>query len=107
MGAQVHDGGYTTESGRTFAIQVPVLNNSNFSRQINLTIMPTEIIASVNIASHTFAPYEQLIVTLNMQIPGFLNGAADAVINRAVTLVGRLTDGTLIGGITRLIRIDN
>jgi hypothetical protein len=106
-GAQVHDGGYTTESGRNFNVQIPVYNDSNFSRQINLSLMPTDIIASVNTASHVFAPYEQLVVTLNIQIPGFLNGAPDAIINRAVTVVGRLTDGTLIGGVTRLIRIDN
>ncbi len=106
-GSQVHDGGYTTESGRTFSIQIPVFNDSNFTRQINLTLMPTDVIASLNTTSHVFAPYEQLIVTLNIEIPGFLNGAADSIINRAVTAVGRLNDGTLIGGVTRLIRIDN
>lgn len=106
-GSQVHDGGYTTESGRNFSVQIPVFNNSNFNRQINLSLMPTDVIASLNTVSHVFAPYEQLIVTLAIEIPGFLNGAPDAVINRAVTVVGRLNDNTLVGGVTRLIRIDN
>jgi hypothetical protein len=29
VGSQVHDGGYTTESGRKFSLRFPLLNNSN------------------------------------------------------------------------------
>lgn len=107
FGAQVHDGGFTTESGRSFTVSVPVYNDSNFSREIKFSIMPTDIIASVSTLSHVFAAHEQIIVNLNIQVPNFLHGTPADYLSRAVTIVGRLSDGTLIGGATRLIRIDD
>lgn len=107
FGSQIIDGGYTTESGRNFSIQIPVFNDSNFSRQINLSIMPTDVISSVTPISYVFASYEQIITTLKIQIPGFLHGSSSSYIERAVTVVGRLSGGELIGGATRLIRIDD
>lgn len=110
VGSQVHDGGYTSESGRTFSIQVPIYNNSNLTRQIQLVLMPTDIIASfspTDSAFQTFAPHEQKIATLSIQIPDFLHGTPDAAPEHQVTLIGRTSTGELVGGITRLIRIDN
>lgn len=110
VGSQVHDGGYTTESGRNFSIQVPVYNNSNFTRQIQLVLMPTDIIASISpsdVAFQTFAPHEQKMATLNIQIPDFLHGTPASSPEHHVTMIGRTSTGELIGGITRLIRIDN
>jgi len=107
VGSQVHDGGYTTESGRNFNVQIPVYNNSNFSRQINLSIMPTDVVTNLNTINHVFAAHEQITVTLNVQIPNFLHGTPALVSNREVTVVGRLPNGELIGGVTRLIRIDD
>jgi hypothetical protein len=110
VGAQVHDGGYTTESGREFTIQVPIYNNSNFARQIQLSVLPTDIIASIapaDAAFEMFAPHQQKIATLSMKIPDFIHGTAASSVQKSVTMVGRLSTGELIGGITRLIRIDN
>ena len=106
-GEQIHDGGFTSESGRNFSVQIPVLNDSSVSRQIQLSIMPTDIIASVSPSSHVFAPFEQINVTLNIEVPAFLSGTPANYIQRGVTVVGRLSNGELVGGVTRLIRIDN
>jgi hypothetical protein len=106
-GAQVHDGSYTTESGRSFSLAIPVYNDSNFSRQIQLSVMPTDVIATVTPASHVFAPHEQIIATLQVDVPGFLTGSSSNVIARAVTVVGRAVTGELVGGATKLLRIDN
>ncbi len=106
-GAQVHDGSFTTESGRTFNVSIPVYNNSNFSRQIQLSIMPTDIVASITPSTHLFAPHEQLIATLHISVPAFLSGSSSSYISRAVTVVGRLNTGELIGGATKLLRINN
>ena len=109
IGSQVHDGGYTSESGRTFSIQVPVYNNSNMSQQIQLAILPSDVIATVSPdpTFENFAPHEQKIAVLNIHIPDFLHGTNEAPLYHEVTLLGRLTTGELIGGITRLIRINN
>jgi hypothetical protein len=106
-GAQVHDGSYTKESGRSFTLSIPVCNDSNFTRQIQLSVMPTDIIASVTPASHVFAPHEQIIATLTIDVPGFLAGSASNIIERAVTVVGRAGTGELVGGATKLLRINN
>jgi hypothetical protein len=106
-GAQVHDGSFTTESGRSFTLSIPIYNDSNFARQILLSVMPTDIIASISPASHAFSPHEQIIATLTIDVPGFLAGSASNIIDRAVTVVGRTADGELIGGATKLLRIDS
>ena len=106
-GAQVHDGSYTTESGRSFSLAIPVYNDSNFVRQIQLSVMPTDVIATVTPASHVFAPHEQIIATLQVDVPGFLVGSASNIIERAVTVVGRAGTGELVGGATKLLRINN
>jgi hypothetical protein len=106
-GAQVHDGSYTTESGRSFTLPIPVYNDSNFTRQIQLSVMPTDVIASVTPASHLFAPHEQIIATLAVDVPGFLVGSTTNVIARAVTVVGRAATGELVGGATKLLRINS
>ena len=107
FGSQVHDGSYTTESGRSFSLQIPVFNDSNFTRQINLSIMPTDLLASITPLTHNFAPFEQIVATLQVDVPPFLAGSSSNVINRDVTVVGRLASGELIGGATKLLRIDN
>lgn len=106
-GEQVHDGSYTTESGRNFTLAIPVYNNSNFSREIILSVMPTDIIASISPASHIFNPHEQIVATLHIDTPGFLTGSASSIVERAVTVVGRLSSGEIVGGATKLMRINN
>jgi hypothetical protein len=106
-GSQVHDGSYTSEVGRSHAISIPVLNNTNFSRQIHLSTLPTDIVASISPTSRNFAPHEQIIANLEMDVPAFLSGSSDDVIHRSVTVLGRLSGGELIGGITKLLRIDS
>jgi hypothetical protein len=107
FGSQVHDGSYTTESGRNFNLEIPVVNDSHSPRQINLQLLATDLIASISPTSHSFGPFEQRIFTLTVIVPSFLSGSASNVINREVTVVGRLATGELIGGVTKLLRIDN
>lgn len=105
-GAQVHDGGYTSESGRSFDVGIPVLNDSGVSRQLQLGVLATDLLATVTPSVRTFAPFEQIVATLHIEVPGFLTGSPGNEIARGVTVVGR-AGGELIGGATRLLRIDN
>jgi hypothetical protein len=107
-GSQVHDGGFTTESGRSFTVAVPVVNDSPMSRTIALSLMATDLTASLSTTSHAFAPFEQINVNLHIAVPGFLHGTPASPVGRAVTVVGRLGgSGELVGGVTRLLRIDD
>lgn len=106
-GSQVHDGGFTTESGRNFTIQVPVMNNASFNRQILLSLMPTDLLVSLSFNTENFAPFEQKTVDLNIEIPNHLHGTAANYLSKSVTVVGRLPNGEVINGITRLVRIDD
>lgn len=106
-GSQTIDGAYTSESGRSFSVSIPVLNDSFSSREINLSIMSTDLTVSITPTSKVFAPHEQVNATLTINVPAHISGAPDNVIKRGVTVVGRLSSGELIGGATRLLRIDN
>ena len=107
-GSQVHDGGYTSESGRDFTVTIPVVNDSAFTREMQLSLMPTgDIVASVSPSSQVLAPFQQIAAILSIQVPAFLSGTPGSFLNRAVTVVCRLPGGDLIGGATRLIRIDD
>jgi hypothetical protein len=106
-GSQVHNGAYTTESGRNFTIAIPVFNDFPVNRQIQLSILPTDMLASLNILSHNFLPYEQILVNLRIVVPAAIVGSPGDEKHTQVTVTGRLTDGTLIGGVTHLLRINN
>jgi hypothetical protein len=107
-GSQVHDGGYTTESGRDFTVQIPVLNDSGVSREIQLAVLPTDLSSTISPATRVFAPFEQIMATLHIVVPAFLSGSPGSEIHRAVTVMGRVAgSGPVIGGATRLLRINN
>lgn len=107
-GSQVHNGAYTSESGRNFTVSIPVFNDSPTPRQIMLSILPTDMIASLSMTNHTFLPYEQIIVNLHIEVPAAITGSPGNEKNSQVTVIGRLAgDNTLIGGITHLLRINN
>lgn len=106
-GDQVHVGAYTTESGRTFDVSIPVLNNTNFTRSMAFSVLPTDLLASVTPSAHVFAPHAQINIKLHVQVPAALVGAPGNEINRAVTVIAKLNNGELVGGVTRLLRIDN
>lgn len=106
-GAQVHDGAYTSEVGRTHSIQIPVLNDSGMTVAMQLSVLPTDVIATVTPSVHNFMPHEQIMATLQLDVPSFISGTPASPATRNVTVVARRTDGTLVGGATRLLRIDN
>jgi hypothetical protein len=106
-GSQVHDGGFTTESGRSFSVAVPVVNDTGVSRRIDLAVLPTDLVASVAPLSHVFGPYEQIVATLAITVPPFIVGSPAIEISRAVTVIGRMPGGELVGGATRLLRINS
>lgn len=88
-------------SEREWSVLFPVVNDSAFSREIKLSLMPSEFIASISPSSYLFSSHEQIIATLRIQIPDFLRGANTGSSLPSVTVIGRLSDGELIGGITK------
>ena len=106
-GSQVHDGAYTSGVGRVHSIQIPVVNSSGQTLTMQLGVLPTDILATVSPTSHTFLPHEQIMATLQIEIPGFLSGTSGVPVERHVSVIARLGDGSLVGGATRLLRIDN
>jgi hypothetical protein len=106
-GEQVHIGAYTTESGRIFDVTIPVLNNTNFTQKMVFSVLPTDLSALVSPTSHTFAQQEQININLHIEVPAALLGTLNNVINRAVTVIAKLDTGELVGGVSRLLRIDS
>jgi len=106
-GSQVHDGGYTSESGRIVDVQIPILNDSGLTRDIQLSVLPTDLLATVTPSTRQFAPFEQIIATLHIGVPGFLVGTPGSEIARSATVIARTGSGEVIGGATRLLRINS
>jgi hypothetical protein len=100
-GAQVHDGSYTSEVGRESSLEIPVRNPSNFSKTIELTVLSSALVASIAPASLTLDPHQESPVTLQISTPPAVSGLQGA------TVVARSTEGELIGGVTKLLRIDS
>lgn len=98
---------HTSEFGRNFQVQFPVLNNSATPRQLALSVLPNDLIATVSPGTRNFAPFEQIQASLNIEVPNTLHGAPNAIIEREVTVVGRAPDGSVIDGVTYIVRINN
>jgi hypothetical protein len=98
---------FTTQVGRNFQVQFPVLNQSPAPRQLTLSVLPTDLAASVTPTVRNFAPFEQIQATASIQIPGSLHGTPATPVVREVSVMGRGPDGRLIDGITILVEIDN
>jgi hypothetical protein len=111
FGIQIHEGNYTTEIGRASDMVFPVFNNSPLSKNIILSVLPTEIESVVKFANgsdrHMFSGLEQMSGTLRMNIPASLVGSSSSIINKSVTVIAKTDTGELIGGITKLLRINN
>ena len=98
---------HTSEFGRNFQVQFPVLNNSAAARQLTLSVLPNALVTAVSPGTHNFAPFEQIQATLSIEVPNALHGAPNAMIEKEVTVVGRAPDGSVIDGLTYIVRIDN
>lgn len=106
-GAQVHHGVMTSESGRNFTFQFPVINAQNAAGQVNLSVMPNDLGGTISPASKSCAPWEQFMATVKFNVPGTIHGTPAAYVEKEVTIVGRFGNGSLIGGVTYVVRIDD
>jgi hypothetical protein len=97
----------TSQVGRNFQVQFPVQNQSPAARQLTLSVLPNELIASVSPSVRNFAPFEQIQATASIQIPAALHGTPAARLEKEVSIMGRGPDGRLIDGITIIVEIDN
>lgn len=106
-GSQVHNGAYTTERGRNFNVDIPVLNDSPLARTITFSILPTDMLANLSLFSFNFLPYQQIILSLHIEVPSSIVGSSSNEKYSEVTVIGRLPDNSLVGGVTHLLRINN
>lgn len=104
-GAQVHDGAYTSEVGRSHQIQIPVVNDSNFTREIRLDLLPGPLLCSVTPSVRVFAPWEGISARLDVEVPASIGASTTSPPQHGATVIARV-ESTLIGGVTRLVRVD-
>jgi hypothetical protein len=98
---------FTSSVGRAFPLLFRVVNQATSSRIIALSLLPNELNAVVTPMSKAFAPLEQFMATLNIQVPDTFHGTAGSPIRKHITVVGRAPDGGVIGGLTCVLWIDN
>lgn len=106
-GAQLIADAFTSAAGRSFSVTFPVMNPLATAQQITLSMLANDLSAAVTPAVRAYAPLEQIMATLTVQVPGTIHGTPGAEQRRDVTIVSRGADGTVIGGLTYVIWIDN
>jgi len=106
-GAQIHHGVMTSESGRNFTFHFPIVNAQGTANQITLSVMPNVLSAVVSPSSRNCSPWEQFMATLTFQVPNTIHGTPGAYVEREATVLGRYGNGSLIGGLTYVVRIDD
>ncbi|MBS0447624.1 MAG: hypothetical protein JSR59_16905 [Proteobacteria bacterium] len=107
LGSQYLADAYASVAGRTFTVSFPVMNPLASAQVISLGVLPNQLSAVVVPASQTLAPLEQIVATLALQIPAAVHGTPSAPTRLDATLVGRSADGSLLGGLTYVVFVDN
>lgn len=107
VGGQHLADAYTSAAGRTFTVSFPVMNPLATAQVISLSALSNQLNAVVAPASRTFAPLEQALATLTLQVPAAVHGTSAAPVRMDATVVGRSADGSLLGGLTYVVFIDN
>lgn len=107
QGAQTIDGVFTSEVGRNLSFHFPVRNPSSIPQTLNLQVLANDVGAALAPNVHSFGPFEQISATLTMTIPGTLHPAAGEDLRREITVMALGNGGTLIGGLTYIVRIDD
>jgi hypothetical protein len=100
-GAQLIADAFTTQVGRSFSVTFPVMNPLAVPQVLTLSVLANELNAVISPASRAFAPLEQIMATLTLQVPGSIHGTPSAAARRDATTVARGA------GLTYVIWIDN
>ena len=106
-GAQVAQGLYASQIGRNADVFFPVMNATGAPRTITLSVLSNLVGATVSPTSHNFAPWEQINALLKISIPTSLHGTPASPVQNEITVVGYAQDGSLVGGATWILWVDN
>ena len=106
-GSQLIADAYTSAVGRAFSVTFPVRNPLDSPQQITLSALPSELNTAITPATRAFAPLEQIVATVALQVPGAIHGSPAAEARRDVTIIALGAAGEVIGGLTYVVWIDN
>ncbi|MGA2418828.1 MAG: hypothetical protein ABSG69_01990 [Candidatus Acidiferrum sp.] len=106
-GGQVVQGMKTSDVGRNVVLSFPVTNSSGSARTISLNVLANALSGAVTPAIQAFAPWEQINASLNLSVPGGMHGTSAAPIYNEVTVIAYGSDGSVVGGATWILWVDN
>lgn len=107
LGYQAIHGVRTSQVGRSPTMSFAVRNPSAATDTITLAVLANDIGATVSPASRVFAPNEQIVATLSVNVPAAIVPPAGGFILKDATVVGYNSSGKLLGGVALLVRIDS
>jgi len=106
-GEQTIAGATTTQIGRSPSIPFPLRNPLASSQTITLAALTNPLGAVVSPVSRAFAAFEQIQATLALTVPGSLHGTGAQPTLNETTVIARGQDGSVIGGMTYLLWVDD
>lgn len=105
-GEQIHQGSFTSEAGRLINATLPVLNSETVSQTLSFELLPTDLPTVISPVVRTLAPGEQVVLSLRISVPTSLSGST-GYIEKSVTVIAKRTDGSLFGGATYVVRVND
>lgn len=108
-GAQLHEGFYTSEAGRSVATTLPVRNPLPTPQFIQIAVLggTPGLAVSLSPPATAFAPFEERILAVQLTVAAGLTGGGGVEHTREATILGRNQDGSVIDGVTYVLRIDS
>lgn len=108
-GAQIHEGFYTSDAGRSFTATLPVRNPLAISQSIQVAVLggTPDLTVTLPPPGAAFAPFEERILTVHIAVAPTLVGGGGTVHAREATIVGRNQDGSVIDGVTYVVRVNS
>ncbi len=104
-GGQSVTGGQTSVTGRNIEFDIPVRNDTGLARAMTFVTYANVVGFTVSPTSHSFAPFEQIVVKGKIKVAPGLHAAPDWIEQTAT--MAALSGGALVGGITYVVKIDD
>jgi hypothetical protein len=98
--------GLTSEVGRSISFEFPVRNPAGYPQTMSFVTYANTLGFTVTPSSHSFAPGEQIIVHGKIKVAAGLHAAPDWIYQSA-TMAALGAGGTLVGGVTYVVHIDD
>jgi hypothetical protein len=107
-GAQIHEGFYTSEAGRSITTTLPVRNPLPVAQSLSVAVLSggPDLALTLSPLGGSFAAFEERVLAVRIDVAASLHGGGGTEYAREVTVLGQNEDGSLLDGATFVVRVN-